>query len=177
MTDENDVNESEEWVSKSQRKREMHHRQEIGEKILALRASQQEQLNLPEELMRAIEEASRIKKNEALRRHKQYIGKLMRDIDLAPIEEFLNRQEHSHQINTRAFHDLEDLRERLILGDNKTIGEAIEKYPAIDRQKLRQLVRNAQKERRVNEAQNTSDNKQGRALFRFLRAESESLNG
>ena len=81
--------------------------------------------------------------------------------------------DHATNQIPRAFHDLEDLRERLIIGDNKTIGEAIEKYPSIDRQKLRQLVRNAQKERKVNEAQNTSDNKQGRALFRFIREASE----
>lgn len=174
MTDENDLNESEEWVSKSQRKRDMQYRQELGDKILGLKQSQRDQLNLPESLIRAFEEAKRIKKNEALRRHKQYIGKLMRDIDLAPIEDFIEKLNTSHDINTRAFHDLEDLRERLINGDNKVIGEAIEKYPSIDRQKLRQLIRNAQKERKVNEAQNTSENKQGRALFRFLRDASEN---
>lgn len=173
MTDENELNESEEWISKSQRKRDMQYRQEMGEKILALKQTQRDQLNLPEELIRALDESKRIKKNEALRRHKNYIGKLMREVDLEPLEAFFEKLETSHEVNTRAFHDLEDLRERLITGDNKTIGEAIEKYPNIDRQKLRQLIRNAQKERKVNEAQNTSDNKQGRALFRFLRDASE----
>lgn len=173
MTDENDINESEEWVSKSQLKREMEYRQKLGDKILGLKKSQQDQLNLTEDLIAAIEEAKRIKKNEALRRHKQYIGKLMREIDLAPIELYFERLENSHDINTRAFHELEDLRERLITGDNKTIGEAIERFPTIDRQKLRQLVRNAQKERKINTEQNTSENKKGRALFRFLRDASE----
>ena len=92
MSDENDLNESsdsEEWVSKTQRKREMQHRQDLGERILSLKQSHRDQLNLPEELIRALEETKRIRKNEALRRHKQYIGKLMRDVDIEEVEAFL----------------------------------------------------------------------------------------
>ncbi|MCG8671872.1 MAG: DUF615 domain-containing protein [Pseudomonadales bacterium] len=172
MIEENDINESddsEEWVSKTQRKREMQYRQDLGERILALKQNHRDQLNLSEELIRALEETKRIKKNEALRRHKQYIGKLMRDIDLEHVEAFLEKLDNSHEINTRAFHDLEDLRERLIEGDNSVVGEAIGKYPNIDKQKLRQLVRNAKKERQTNISQNASETKQSRALFRFLR--------
>ena len=162
------------WVSKTQRKKEMHYRQAMGEKLIALKPDERTALNLPDELLAALEEANRLRKNEALRRHKQYIGKLMRDIDLEPIEAYFTRVESAHELNTRAFHELETLRDQLIAGDNNTIGDAIARFPAVDKQKLRQLVRNAKKERQINDKQGTSDNKQGRALFRFLREQLEA---
>ncbi|MDX1692136.1 MAG: ribosome biogenesis factor YjgA [Ketobacteraceae bacterium] len=170
MNNSNDHQEDDdEWVSKTRRKKEMHYRQALGEKLITLKPEERATLNLPAELEVALEEATRMKKNEALRRHRQYIGKLMRDIDLEPIETYFEQRDSAHQLNTRAFHELEDLRDKLIAGDNNDIGDVIARFPLVDKQKLRQLVRNAKKEQQINESQGTTDNKQGRALFRFLR--------
>lgn len=167
--DETDHSQSEEWISKTQRKKEMHYRQALGKKLLDLNPDEWTQLQLPEILILALQEAKRIKKNEALRRHFQYIGKLMRDVDSDAIEAYFAKIESAHELNTRAFHELEKLRDALITGDNENIGEVIARFPQVDRQKLRQLVRNGKKEKQINEQQGTNDNKQGRALFRFLR--------
>lgn len=169
MNHNDEYSDDEEWVSKTQRKKEMHYRQSLGEKLIEVKPEEREQLNLPDELIAALEEAKRIRKNEALRRHKQYIGRLMRDMDLTEIEAYFTKVESAHQLNTRAFHELEQLRDDLINGDNTVIGNTIARFPEVDKQKLRQLVRNAKKEKQINETQGTSDNKQGRALFRFLR--------
>ena len=160
---------SEEWISKTRKKKEMQYRQELGEKLLTLKQNQLEELCLPEELLRAFEETKRIKKNEALRRHKQYIGRLMRDLDIDPIVNYLEKLETSHHINTRAFHQLELLRDSLLAGGNSEIGEAIEAFPQVDRQKLRQLVRNAKNEKKNNESHHSNETKHSRVLFRFLR--------
>ena len=71
--------------SKSARKREYLALQKLGEQLLTLRESDLHQIDLDAELLEAVLEARRIKSHGALRRQKQYIGKLMRRIDPEPI--------------------------------------------------------------------------------------------
>ena len=157
--------------SKGQLKRETERLQKIGEKLLGLSDVQLAKLPLTDKLIAALDEAKRIKANsEALRRHKQYIGKIIREADTVTIEERIREFESAHQLNTRHFHELETLRDQLIDGDNNTIGEVIARYPQADTQKLRQLVRNAKKETDHNLAHpEKSDKTQSRKLFRYLR--------
>lgn len=169
-----DEEQSELPLSKTQRKKEVQRLQELGERLISLTDNQLSKIPLTDELAHALDEAKRIKSREGLRRHKQFIGKLMREIDTSAIEATLQEFDSTRQINTRGFHDLEQLREELIAGDNEIIGTTIARFPSVDRQKLRQLVKNAKKEKSVNELQNTSDNKHGRALFRFLRELSDA---
>lgn len=163
--------------SKSELKRESERLQKLAEKLLALSDAQLARLPLSERLLAAVEEARRIKPNsEALRRHKQYMGKIIRDEeDTATIEAQVTAFESAQQLNTRAFHELEALRDQLISGDNSQIGEVIARYPQVDTQKLRQLVRNAKKEADHNLAHpDKADKTQSRKLFRYLRELSES---
>lgn len=161
--------------SKGQLKRETERLQKIGEKLLDLSDQQLAKLPLTDKLIAALEEAKRIKPNsEAIRRHKQYIGKIIREADTETIEERIKEFESSHQLNTRHFHDLESLRDQLINGDNAAIGALITRFPQVDSQKLRQLVRNAKKEHDHNLAHpEKSDKTQSRKLFRYLRELSE----
>jgi len=84
MTDEDD------WQdlppSKSARKREAHALQKLGEDLVKLRQADLERLPLPENLREAIDEARRLTQRGALARQRQYIGKLMRSVDVEPIE-------------------------------------------------------------------------------------------
>ena len=77
-------------LSKSMRKREADAAQDLGTRLIALRESDLAALNLPETLHDAILLAKRITSRGGLARQRQYIGKLMRDIDPAPIEAALN---------------------------------------------------------------------------------------
>ena len=72
--------------SKSSRKRAAHAAQAMGERLITLREAELERLSLPEPLLTAVREARRIRAHGGLSRQKQYIGKLMREIDLAPLE-------------------------------------------------------------------------------------------
>lgn len=72
--------------SKSARKRAAHAAQALGERLIALKESDLAKLPLPEALATAVREAQRIKARGGLARQRQYIGKLMRDIDPEPIE-------------------------------------------------------------------------------------------
>ena len=72
--------------SKSARKREAHALQSLGERLLALKEVDLARLGLPEPLLEAVLEGKRLRSRSAGARQRQYIGKLMRDIDPEPIQ-------------------------------------------------------------------------------------------
>ena len=71
--------------SKSARKREYIALQKLGEELITLKVSDLDRLPLDENLREAVLEAQQMKAHGALRRQKQYIGKLMRHIDPEPV--------------------------------------------------------------------------------------------
>jgi len=77
--------------SKSARKREVVALQKLGETLIALKESELRQIGLDEELLAAVLDARQMKSHGALRRQKQFIGKLMRRIDPEPIRAALTR--------------------------------------------------------------------------------------
>ena len=78
--------------SKSARKRAYLALQKLGEELITLRETDLETVPLDEDLLEAVHEARRIKKRGALRRQKQYIGKLMGRLDdPEPIRQALER--------------------------------------------------------------------------------------
>lgn len=80
----------EERPSKSARKRAAHAAQALGEQLIKLKESDLLRLPIPETLLEAVRTARRIKARGGLVRQKQYIGKLMRDLDTAEIEKALD---------------------------------------------------------------------------------------
>ncbi len=89
--------------SKSERKREAHARQKLGERLVAMRETDLDALNLglPEDLREAFREARRLTHRGALSRHNQYIGKLMRHVDAQAIEAALAAREAAHAQHAR----------------------------------------------------------------------------
>lgn len=77
--------------SKSARKREYLALQKLGEELLALREADLLDIELEEDLREAVLEARQIKSHGALRRQKQYIGKIMRRVDPEPIRTAIAR--------------------------------------------------------------------------------------
>ncbi|HQN65703.1 MAG TPA: ribosome biogenesis factor YjgA [Methylophilus sp.] len=154
--------------SKSQLKREAESQQVIGKKLVELPKEKLAKLDLPEALLEAIAEAKRITANGAIRRQMQFIGRLMRDIDVAPIIDQLARWEGKHNEENARFHALERWRERL-LKDAQAVSDFLNTYPATDSQQLRTLIRNAQKEAAANKPPKSS-----RELFQLIRQVSES---
>lgn len=77
--------------SKSARKREYLALQKLGEELLTVKESDLLSMDLDEDLLAALQDARRIKSHGALRRQKQFIGKLMRSIDPEPIRTALER--------------------------------------------------------------------------------------
>lgn len=77
--------------SKSARKREYLALQKLGEDLISFKESELRQIGLQENLLEAVLEARQIKSRGALRRQKQYIGKIMRQVDPEPIREAIAR--------------------------------------------------------------------------------------
>jgi len=79
------------YKSRTQKKNEDRALQRLGEQLVALPSGRLETIELPDELLAAIEFARKIKKHGPRRRQIQYIGALMRHIDPHPIETALER--------------------------------------------------------------------------------------
>jgi ribosome-associated protein len=138
--------------------------QQLGEELLTFDAAALRQMGLPESLFEALENARRITAHGGLRRQLQYIGKLMRNLDTAPIRSAIASRRQQETTHTRAFHRLELLREALIDDVDAALAEVLEQFPAADRQQLRRLARQARTERETRQPPRAA-----RALFRYLR--------
>jgi ribosome-associated protein len=134
-----------ERTSKTQRKREMLERQEIGEELVALPEPRLHELDLPERLLDAVLEAKRMRSFGARRRQLQYIGRLMRDTDSVAIAAKLTAWKGQSREATAYLHAIERWRERL-LRDDEAVSELVAAHPQADVQRLRALVRNARRE-------------------------------
>jgi ribosome-associated protein len=136
-----------EIVSKTKKKREMHELQALGAALVELTEAQLRGLELDEDLRRAVQEARRITSHEARRRQLQYIGRLMRDVDPAPIRARLAAIEGGSAESAARHKRLEQLRERL-LGDDAALTDFLAAHPGADAQELRTLIRNARREQK-----------------------------
>ncbi|MFC3283566.1 ribosome biogenesis factor YjgA [Litchfieldella rifensis] len=150
--------------SKSQRKREMQALQDLGEKIIALSEAERARLPLSDDMRFAVEETGRIRSHEGRRRHMQYVGKLMRREDTEAIQAAFEAFEQEKLRRDHAFHRLEKWRERLIDEGDEALEAFIAEFPDVDRQTLRQLIRNAKSERKRGKPPANA-----RKLFRLIR--------
>lgn len=150
-------------ISKTKLKAEADAQQELGVRLSELPKDRLLKLNLREDILTAVLETKKITANGAIRRQRQYLGRLMREIDTAPITEQLARWEGKHTAENAYFHGLERWRDRLI-NDTQALSEFIALYPGAEIQQLRTLIRNAQKELAANKPPKSS-----REIFKLLR--------
>jgi ribosome-associated protein len=154
-------------ASRTQRKRAALDLQNLGKRLVELDAGDLATVPVPPELDEAIGLWRRIRSHEAKRRQLQFIGKLMRRIDLEPIEAALDRIDGSSAEARYAFRQLETWRDRL-LGEDRALTEYLDQHPHADRQALRHQIARVRKA--ADEAQQRA---QARALFRLLRSFAE----
>lgn len=150
--------------SKSQRKRDAEALQKLGTELLDVPESDWTKLGLPAALIEALTLAGRIQGHGARKRQLQYIGKLMRELDPAPIQQYFEQRRLQARLAAQAHHTLEALRDRLIEEGDAALATVIDAHPDADRRHLRQLIRQARKERTAQRPP-----KAARALFRYLR--------
>lgn len=138
--------------------------QDLGEALVAVSEGQLAQLDLPERLHDAIQQARGISRFGALRRQMQYIGRLMREEgDAETIRAKLDAWKGVSVEETARLHLIERWRLRLI-EDEKAMETLIAEFPSADVQRLRTLVRNAKRESEAGKPP-----KSFRELFQVLR--------
>lgn len=127
--------------SKSDQKKSMDRLQTLGERLAQMREDQLRKLPLDDVLLNALLELKRLKAHEAVRRQKQYIGKLMRHIDETTLLDALS------PLRSPALQrQLDLLLERLLQQGDALLGEVTARFPDADRHTLRQFLRLARKE-------------------------------
>jgi ribosome-associated protein len=137
--------------SKSQRKRDMDELKHLADRLTEIPNSQLDRVPY-EEIKNAVRIAQKITKGNARKRQIGYIAKQLANIDLDPIMAIIDRLDASSAAHVRKFHQLESWREQLLEGNKLTMQEIIARYPGLDRQHLRQLVRNAVSEKETGDA-------------------------
>jgi ribosome-associated protein len=146
--------------SKSARKREAQRLKGLGQQLANLNDEQRAGLRLPANIAKAVADYRQITSHEAKRRQGQYIGRLMRGIDVAELEQALANLTRSSGLARFEHHEVERWRERLLAQDDALL-EYLERYPATNRQQLRALIKSTRSR--------PGDAAAFRVLFRFLR--------
>lgn len=160
---------SNEAPSKSAKKRESAALQKLGEELAALSPSARADLGLPHDLCEALNMHDRIKDREGARRQRQYIGKIMRTIDVTPIARALTIRKSLKSAQVAAFHHAEKTRdailrieEELLDGYLRKIADDMAEKGIVlkDLSKLAHLAREAM--------DGDEGRKRSRELFRYL---------
>lgn len=151
--------------NKTRIKREMLALRDLGKQMAELSPAKLAGLPVAENIVEAVTLARKLKKS-ALKRQFIYIEKLLRQLDeeeVNAIRKALDNLHQPHREEVEKFHQVESWRDRLITGDNNLINELVARFPAAERQYLRQLVRNADREQQQNKPPKSS-----RILFKYL---------
>ncbi len=157
---------ADERPSKTQRKKASHELQDLGEALVALPESRAAALDIPESLRDAVHQYRRTRSHEGKRRQMQYIGKLMRGVDTAPIRQAVLDMQLGRAKDSLALHEAERWRAELIASDDALAG-FLQQFPDTDTQQLRSLVRAARKDAAL-----APEQRSGRAfreLFQFIK--------
>ncbi|MGY6517972.1 MAG: ribosome biogenesis factor YjgA [Lysobacteraceae bacterium] len=153
--------------SRSQQRREAAAVLELAEALVAQSTARLAQLPLPEGLAEEIERVQRTPSHIARKRQLHFLAKLMRREDEEALDAIRAVLEHDKSEGRREaarLHRAEAWRERLLEDGDSALAELLEAHPEADRQRLRQLVRNATRERAGNKPPHAQ-----RELFRVLR--------
>jgi ribosome-associated protein len=153
--------------SKSVLKREAHRAQELGEQLIALKDSELVALQLPEPLYDAIVAARSISSRGGGTRQRQYIGKLMRDIDLTRVRATLGAKAAKAALEAQRFQRVENWRARLLAepGPQQALAALRTAYPALDEAQWLARIEAVRAER----ARTGTTGAAARELFRALR--------
>ena len=155
--------------SKTRRKKAMHELQALGDELVALSEHQLHTMQLEPELMEAVRAARGMTKHEARRRQLQFIGRLMREVDPAPIREQLAVWHGQSKAATQSLHDVERWR-TLLLEDESALTTFADRYGAAAQlQPLRACLREVRREQAAAGQEGQRPGRHFRQLFRLIR--------
>ena len=148
--------------NKTQIKKEIRVLNDLGKELIQMPESALKNIPLSDAMRLAIADGKRFSRG-ALQRQLRRIATMMQHEDIDAIQLELQRQKQPSKQQTAEFHQLEQWRDRLIAGDEKLLTDLIDQFDSIDRQYIRQLLRNA-----AQEVAHKKPPKSARALFKYL---------
>ena len=157
----NHSNEEDDYITKSQVKRDAEALKILGKEIYELPTKKRNKLPLSKTLLAAFEEADRIKNLNALRRHFQYVGKILRETDVDAIKAAMEALETSPLTHQRNDARLEKLIGQLLKPGSNVNEELIQANPELNRQQLNQLIRNALKDHKTEDGDKSAASQEG----------------
>jgi len=152
--------------SKTALKREADELKQLGIAISELPKSRQAQIDMPEDLREAISAYARMTSHGAKKRQMQYVGKLLRGVDPAPLREAIEDFEAGRAANAEKRYEVER-RVRRLVDDDDALTEWIAEHPETEVQHLRSLIRAARRDRKEHDP-NATTTRGMRALLDFL---------
>jgi ribosome-associated protein len=153
--------------SKTRAKAESKALQDLGRELCELPPHRLAETEMPDLLREALLTFQRTRSHEGRRRQLQYVGKLMRSADEAPLREAVAAYALGGAQDTWRLHEAERWREALI-ADDEALTRWLAEHPGTDIQHLRSLVRAARRD----SAALTPEQRQPksyRELFQYLR--------
>jgi ribosome-associated protein len=153
--------------SRSQKRRDALDVLELAKALVELTPAQLSRVPVPEATLPHIEDARRITSNIAHKRQLAFLAKQMRKLDdeeLQAMRDALDEKSDASRAEAAVLHRVEAWRARLIDGGDDALSDLLDMHPDADRQRLRQLVRNAQDEKKRGKPPRAF-----RELFRELR--------
>ena len=160
--------------SKTRRKQASHDLQALGVALVELSEERLKKLEMPERLLDALIAYQGTRSHEGRRRQMQFIGKLMRGVDVEPLREVAATEQIGHTRESLALHQAERWRAELIADDDALTRFAAQHQDA-DVQQLRSVIRNARKDAAL--APEKRSGRYFRELFQIIRAQSASNRG
>ncbi|MBB5141984.1 ribosome biogenesis factor YjgA [Desulfovibrio intestinalis] len=115
--------------SRSAKKRESLALQAMGEELSRLSPQEVQALDLPPDLAEALALYARLRDHEGRRRQMQFIGRLMREADTAPIRAALDQRKETSAAATAALHRAEQWRERLLEAPEAELDDLLRSLP------------------------------------------------
>jgi ribosome-associated protein len=154
--------------SKTQLKKEADDIQQFGIEISNLPNHKIKELSLSDEIIEAIIFYKEIKKNSAKRRQAQFLGKLLRDFDLANVTQEMDTLKAFSRLQVKFEHEAELWRDKLI-NDQSALNEYIKEFQP-DLTNLNQTINAARKE-----FQSDKKSKNYRNLYRVILADIKKI--
>lgn len=152
--------------NKSARKREIAALLDLAEQMLGLSDGELARLDVPTDLRKALDDVRPMRPSGARNRQLKHCVRLMDADELNQVVEFLSDRHSQRVIVNQALHEIESWRDRLIADGDRAVSALLDRHPDVDRQRLRQLSRDAIRERDAGKPAGA-----GRKLFRYLRDE------
>jgi len=156
------------YQSRAENKIEIAKTLELAGAISLLSKAEIAKMGLSEQLLAAITTARKIAvRTDAYSRHQSYMCKIIRSDGIEPIQQAYDKITNKYNQATVELAKLEIVRDELVAGGDEAISTLMETYPDADRQKLRQLIRQVNKELKAEKPLKAA--KPSKEIFKHLR--------